>query len=45
VRSISWASAGCRNACNKYSVSADAVGRPVEVHAYAERLVIWQEAG
>jgi hypothetical protein len=28
---------------NKYSVCADAVGRPVEVHAYAERLVIRQE--
>jgi transposase len=28
---------------NKYSVSADAVGRPVEVHAYAERIVIRQE--
>lgn len=28
---------------NKYSVSATAVGRPVEVHAYAERLVIRQD--
>jgi len=28
---------------NKYSVSADAVGRPVEVYAYAERIVIRQE--
>jgi hypothetical protein len=28
---------------NKYSVSAEAVGRPVEVHAYAERLVIRQD--
>jgi transposase len=28
---------------NKYSVSADAVGRPVEVQAYAERLVIRQD--
>jgi hypothetical protein len=28
---------------NKYSVSAEAVGRPVEVHAYAERIVIRQE--
>jgi transposase len=27
---------------NKYSVMAKAVGRPVEVHAYAERLVIRQ---
>ena len=28
---------------NKYSVAAGAVGRPVEVHAYAERIVIRQE--
>jgi transposase len=28
---------------NRYSVCADAVGRPVEVHAYAERLVIRQD--
>jgi hypothetical protein len=28
---------------NKYSVSARAVGRPVEVHAYADRIVIRQE--
>jgi hypothetical protein len=28
---------------NRYSVSAEAVGRPVEVHAYAERIVIRQE--
>ena len=28
---------------NKYSVLAMAVGRPVEVHAYAERIVIRQE--
>jgi len=28
---------------NKYSVSASAVGRPVEVHAYAERIVIRQD--
>jgi transposase len=28
---------------NKYSVSSLAVGRPVEVHAYAERVVIRQE--
>jgi len=28
---------------NKYSVAAHAVGRPVEVHAYAERIVIRQE--
>lgn len=27
---------------NKYSVSATAVGRPVEVHAYAERILIRQ---
>ncbi|MCX7287233.1 MAG: IS21 family transposase [Rhodobacterales bacterium] len=30
---------------NKYSVSATAVGRPVEVHAYAERIVIRQDGG
>jgi hypothetical protein len=28
---------------NKYSVSASAIGRPVEVHAYAERVVIRQD--
>ena len=28
---------------NKYSVLATAVGRPVEVHAYAERIVIRQD--
>jgi transposase len=28
---------------NKYSVSSRAVGRPVEVHAYAERIVIRQD--
>ena len=28
---------------NKYSVSASAIGRPVEVHAYADRIVIRQE--
>ncbi len=28
---------------NKYSVSASAIGRPVEVHAYAERIVIRQD--
>jgi transposase len=28
---------------NKYSVSATAVGRPVEVHAYADRIVIRQD--
>ena len=28
---------------NKYSVAASAVGRPVEVHAYAERIVIRQD--
>jgi transposase len=28
---------------NKYSVAAHAVGRPVEVHAYAERIVIRQD--
>jgi transposase len=28
---------------NKYSVAASAVGRPVEVHAYADRIVIRQE--
>ena len=28
---------------NKYSVEASAVGRPVEVHAYADRIVIRQD--
>src|ERR1700693_510817 len=28
---------------NKYSVAASAVGRPVEVHAYADRIVICQD--
>jgi hypothetical protein len=28
---------------NKYSVSASAVGRPVDLHAYADRIVIRQE--
>ena len=28
---------------NKYSVTAGAVGRPVEVHAYADRIVIRQD--
>jgi hypothetical protein len=28
---------------NKYSVSAGAVGRPVEIHAYADRVVIRQD--
>jgi transposase len=28
---------------NKYSVAASAVGRPVEVHAYADRIVIRQD--
>ena len=28
---------------NKYSVNASAVGRPVEVHAYADRVVICQD--
>ena len=28
---------------NKYSVSASAVGRPVDVHAYADRIVIKQD--
>jgi transposase len=30
---------------NKYSVSATAVGRPVDVHAYADRIVIRQDGG
>src|SRR5207253_1769775 len=30
---------------NKYSVAANAVGRPVEVHAYADRIVIRQDGG
>jgi Mu transposase, C-terminal domain len=28
---------------NKYSVSASAVGRPVEIHAYADRIIIRQD--
>jgi hypothetical protein len=28
---------------NKYSVTTSAVGRPVEVHAYADRIVIRQD--
>lgn len=28
---------------NRYSVAARTVGRPVEVHAYAERIVIRQD--
>jgi hypothetical protein len=28
---------------NKYSVACDAVGRPVEVHAYADRIIIRQD--
>jgi transposase len=28
---------------NKYSVAASAVGRPVEVHAYAERIIVRQD--
>jgi hypothetical protein len=30
---------------NKYSVAARAVGRPVEIQAYADRLVIRQDGG
>ena len=30
---------------NRYSVSASAVGRPVEIHAYADRVVIRQDGG
>jgi hypothetical protein len=28
---------------NKYSVNASAVGRPVELHAYADRIVVRQD--
>jgi uncharacterized protein (DUF427 family) len=28
---------------NRYSVSASAVGRPVDIHAYADRIVIRQD--
>ena len=28
---------------NKYSVSASAIGRPVEIRAYAERIELWQD--
>jgi hypothetical protein len=34
---------GINSLRNKYSVSATAVGRPVEVHAYADRIVIRQD--
>lgn len=30
---------------DKYSVSATAVGRPVDVHAYADRIVVHQHTG
>jgi hypothetical protein len=30
---------------NRYSVMAHAVGRPVEVHAYADRIVVRQDGG
>ena len=30
---------------NRYSVMAQAVGRPVEVHAYAERIEVRQDGG
>lgn len=30
---------------NKYSVNAGAVGRPVDIHAYADRIVIRQDGG
>ena len=29
--------------CNRYSVSAVAVGRPVEIRAYAGRVEFWQD--
>jgi hypothetical protein len=29
--------------CNKYSVASKAVGRPVDIHAYADRIVIKQD--
>src|ERR1700730_5037632 len=35
--------AWCASINNKYSVAASAVGRPVEVHAYADRIVIRQD--
>ena len=35
--------AWCASDSNKYSVAARAVGRPVEVYAYAERIVIRQD--
>src|ERR1700709_444668 len=40
-----WGSKTClvRFDNNKFSVAARAVGRPVEVHAYADRIVIRQD--
>ena len=47
-RGTSWPSVAPRKAVqrknnNRYSVMASAVGRPVEVHAYADRVVIRQD--
>lgn len=33
----------CGSTTNKYSVAASAVGRPVEIQAYADRIVIRQD--
>lgn len=38
-----WNTCTVRFDNNKYSVLATAVGRPVDVHAYAERIVIRQD--
>src|SRR6516165_4272995 len=45
VSKTAWGSKACmvRFDNNKYSVAASAVGRPVEVHAYADRIVIRQD--
>src|SRR5271165_3391289 len=48
IRAVCATSAVCpiywwQNNNNKYSVSAGAVGRPVEIHAYADRIVVRQD--
>jgi hypothetical protein len=35
--------ASCASTSNRYSVDARAVGRPVEIRAYAERVECWQD--
>ena len=43
ISSITFALTLVRFDNNKYSVTASAVGRPVEVHAYADNIVIRQD--